>query len=428
MKKINWKSPKYIIPLIMLPFLFIGYFAYGVIKNKKGSKEIAVTTIDTLKGKGSYNTDLPSVSKDVENKHLDDKFQVAANLYKNQTGRTGINALEQKDQINGPQIGDIYSDAEARNIDSRQKMKELEKQMQTSQSLMNDQIRQTTARQNQIARRNTYNDNPYSSRPSYGGGGDDIESIIANAKRQTREIENYGRGETEQPKDQMAIFREQMQLVDSMQRATEERQNPNKRKNPPAKKTIPKSEQALPVAKADKSAGSSFNTVSKTSAQEKDDEVLRAVIDEDGKVFAGSRMRFRLLQPITVGKYVIPKNTFVYGNVVGFQAQRINIKIEEILFNNLHLPVEIDIFDNDGYLGLYVPGSNFREFTRDIGRQSSQGIANIQVMDGTNESLKASLIKQLFTSGSNSISKLVTQQKANIKYNYIVILKPKTND
>ena len=416
---INLKHPKYMLPIIALPFLAIAFYAFGSM-TEKNVTDIEATKLDTMKGKGAYNSDLPEVANSIAQKSLDDKFALAANMYKEQTTSSGIEQLKEEEPSK-PEINQIYTDEEARNMEARKQLLELQNKMKESQILMSQEIDQTTRQQQYIAA---------ASAPSkQRGNREDILSIVhqANKQAQSMDMDNVPQ---EKEVDPMLMFRDQMRIVDSMQKESERRTTGSadprtlfKLNQPPGER--PKVEEPLSVSSTKLNNTSAFTTVLKATDIPPEEQVLRAVIDEDGKVFAGSRLRFRLLQPIQVGKYFIPKNTYVYGNVVGFQTQRVNIKIEEILWNNLHLPVNIDIFDQDGYLGLYVPGSNFREFTREIGTQSSQGMGSVQIIDQGTESLKASLIKQLFTSGSNSISKLISQQKANIKYNYFVILKPK---
>jgi hypothetical protein len=99
----------------------------------------------------------------------------------------------------------------------------------------------------------------------------------------------------------------------------------------------------------------------------------------------------------------------------------VNISIAQILYNNTSLPVKIDLFDSDGYLGLYVPGSNFREFSKEIGTQGTQGLS--QVVTPDNSDIKMSMLSKLFNTTTTTLSNLIKNDKAFLKYNYIVFLK-----
>jgi hypothetical protein len=114
----------------------------------------------------------------------------------------------------------------------------------------------------------------------------------------------------------------------------------------------------------------------------------------------------------------------VYGVITGFQTQRVNISVSQIMFEGRPLPVRLDVFDNDGYLGLYVPGSNFREFSKEVGTQGTNGLSSIYTSNGTTDAT-SSIISKLFTTTGNSINKVIRKDKAFLKYNYIIYLKEK---
>lgn len=118
----------------------------------------------------------------------------------------------------------------------------------------------------------------------------------------------------------------------------------------------------LPVSKTKE-----YKTAFNTAYAAKSEKSIKAIIDEEKKVFNASRIRIRLLDDIYVGGELTPKGTYIYAMITGFQTQRINLTVTSIMKDETPLPVKLDLFDQDGYLGLYVPGSNFREFTKEIG-------------------------------------------------------------
>ena len=79
------------------------------------------------------------------------------------------------------------------------------------------------------------------------------------------------------------------------------------------------------------------------------------------------------------------------------------------------------LFDNDGYLGLYVPGSNFREFSKEIGTQATQGLSQVATPD--NSDVRMNMLSQIFSTTTTTLSSLIRKNKAFLKYNYIVYLK-----
>jgi conjugative transposon TraM protein len=235
--------------------------------------------------------------------------------------------------------------------------------------------------------------------------------------------------------EQMRLFRDQMSLLDSMQQEnsgkspTGELQNENFSSSTRKRKTLtnnfdkerfdPDKDSSFRPLKVTRTLvqASSFNTL---SASKPADEI-KAIIDQGLKAIAGSRVSIRLMNDIFVGGHLIPQGTLLYGIVTGFQTQRINISINQLLNDNIPLPVQLDVFDTDGYLGLYVPGSTFREFTKEIGTQGTQGLSQVRTSDNSN--VTTGLVNQVFQSASTSASKLIQKEKAFLKYNYIVYLR-----
>src|SRR5699024_6924918 len=166
-----------------------------------------------------------------------------------------------------------------------------------------------------------------------------------------------------------------------------------------------------------------INTV--TNVHE-DVQSISAMIDQNVKVHLGSRVRIRLLKDIFVGNHKIEKGSYLYGMVSGFQTQRVNISITQIQYQNTSLPVKLDVYDHDGYLGLYVPGSNFREFTKEIGTQATRGMSQVISPDGSD--VQTNLLSQVFNTTTTTMAKLIKKDKAFLKYNYIVYLKERKSD
>lgn len=85
------------------------------------------------------------------------------------------------------------------------------------------------------------------------------------------------------------------------------------------------------------------------------------------------------------------------------------------------LPVKLSIYDNDGLPGLYVPASAFRDFTKDLGSDASQGLTLQQSADNNNQ-MVMSVVSRMFESTTTAVSKLIRQNKAKLKYNTLVYL------
>ena len=109
-KKINFKQPKYMIPLlVLLPLLFIGYQASNMLSFESDTGDQVTQT-------ESVNTDLPEIntSKELETKS---KYQAMLDGFGKVTDYTAVNDTE-KEEDEKMVAETIYKEAERRRIDS----------------------------------------------------------------------------------------------------------------------------------------------------------------------------------------------------------------------------------------------------------------------------------------------------------------------
>src|SRR5690606_6695837 len=213
--------------------------------------------------------------------------------------------------------------------------------------------------------------------------------------------------------ENMRIFKEQMKLVDSLQ-------NPDKYIEETNDDVLVPTEQPLEVLNAT-SISDKFNTIRSNASNEQS---IMAIIDDDQNAIAGDRVRIKLLSDIYVGDNLIKKGSYMYAYISGFQTSRVNLMVEQIVYNNRPLRVSLTVYDNDGYMGLYVPSSNFREFTKTLGTQSTRGIGSFQMSQGEDNmaQMGQSLLRRLLSTSGQSLGKLIGRNKVNLKYNYIIYL------
>ncbi|MCB6276885.1 conjugative transposon protein TraM, partial [Phocaeicola vulgatus] len=75
------------------------------------------------------------------------------------------------------------------------------------------------------------------------------------------------------------------------------------------------------VIKSDDTNADRFNTV--TAPDEfAENKLIRAMIDQTTKAHEGTRLRFKLLDDVTVSGTKLKKGTYLYGTVTGFGQQR----------------------------------------------------------------------------------------------------------
>ena len=400
--KIKWTQPKYMIPLIALPFLLFFTYMFGGVGNSK-----KVDPRDTVRT-DQLATDIPDVSKDVDTTNLRSKFDIMQQRFKNQSDVTNLASIEEDATLqDDDQYVSGYSDEERAALQQKKARADYEKVIAD-----NDKIQQKIiASQRQIQNQNS------SSEPEEFRS---VEDILADAERKSKAINAKNR--TEDSGDigaediyaqNMKIFKDQMNYMDSLQ-------NPDKYRQTKENKPLKPKEKALPVTLAT-STKSSFNTVRSKKDREKS---IMAIVDDDQTSIAGDRIRLKLLSDIYVGDYLLKSGSFIYGYISGFQSSRVNVSVEQVMYENRPVKVNMSVYDNDGYLGLYVPSSNFREFTKQLGTQSTQGIGSFQMSQGEESTAQFTqgLLRKFLTSSGQSLGRIISKNKVKLKYNYIIYL------
>ena len=63
------------------------------------------------------------------------------------------------------------------------------------------------------------------------------------------------------------------------------------------------------------------------------------------KAHEGTRLRFKLLDDVTVSGTKLKKGTYLYGTVTGFGQQRVRASITSILIGDRFIKVKLSVFD-----------------------------------------------------------------------------------
>ena len=164
-----------------------------------------------------------------------------------------------------------------------------------------------------------------------------------------------------------------------------------------------------------------FNTLTQNEHEPK---LIKAIIDEDVKATDGSRVRLRLLDDIEIGETVVKKGSYLYATMSGFGSQRVKGSINSILVDDELIKVSLSLYDTDGLEGLYVPGSQFRETTKDVASGAMQSNMNID-QSGANNSFSQwgmQAVTNAYQKTSNAISKAIKKNKVKLKYGTFVYL------
>ncbi|HJP63219.1 MAG TPA: conjugative transposon protein TraM [Mucilaginibacter sp.] len=145
---------------------------------------------------------------------------------------------------------------------------------------------------------------------------------------------------------------------------------------------------------------------------------IQAVVHEDQTLVSGAVIKLRLLDGIYVNGKMIPKGSFVYGTCA-LNNERLDIKIASIRYLNNILPVALTVYDLDGMEGLYVPGS--------IGRDAAKNGVGDAVQSMQFMSMDQSVATQAASAGVEAAKGLfnrkVKQIKVKVKAGYEILLK-----
>ncbi|MHA6250068.1 conjugative transposon protein TraM [Pontibacter sp. CAU 1760] len=384
MNKIDFKKGRYILPLIVLPFLFIFNYLYLDTFGPAGettAEADAAVMVETA----SLNTELPDAN--LKKREVKDKFAASREAHKYRTDYSAIRELGDN-TTRQQEYGSVYSAEEQAILDS-----------------LNNEI---LAGQQPEPFMNRVNQRQESSR---------YATSSAPARKAPR------RTESDYEKE-MRLFREQMAYVDSLSRAGEEpTSKPTRRRltATPSESELPKEEapEALSVSKSANLNTAYFNTISGTP----EEEFIKAILDEGLKVQDGGRIRVRLMDDIYVAGMEIAKGSYLYGLVSGFSAQRVEITISSILMGEQIAPVSLSVYDNDGLKGLYVPDSQFREFTRELASRATQGQSiNFERDPENSAQILYSMADRMAQTATRAAGSAIKRNKAKLKYNTVVYL------
>ena len=384
MIKVNFKQPKYIFPLVIfVPLCALIYFVMQTFGGgESGKQEVATDRI---------NMELPEARAE----EAGDKMYEMSRRFGDEEAFTAVGSLgEDKEENESLEHGYTEEElnrldaAEAERIRQQQEMEELERSLAESRKHINSYA---------------YGDNPANRNDGYSSQEDfarDLEEIQRRSYERQKAIES-GLGIGNEDAEEAA----RKQRADSIARVQEEEMERNR----------PNLVIKSPDTNADK-----FHTVEAESSTA-DATLIRAMIDQNTKAKEGTRLRFKLLDDVTVSGTKLKKNTYLYGTVTGFGQQRVRAAITSILVGGKFIKVNLSVFDNDGMEGFYVPESAFRDFVKDAGASTVQQNISFE-SDGygsgiSGEAVALQALQNMYNSATSALSSNIRKNKAKIKYN-----------
>lgn len=149
---------------------------------------------------------------------------------------------------------------------------------------------------------------------------------------------------------------------------------------------------------------------------------IRAVIHGEQKdITTASQVKIRLLDNVNVAGISIPRNTMVYAKA-SFTANRILLNIESIAYNDNVYPFDAQIYDVDGFEGLYIPDNA----VNDAGKETT---SNTLSGEGVGITTTQRTLSKIITTTSSAVksaaSNKIRETKVTLPANYKIIIKQK---
>ena len=396
LKKINWKQPKYMLPLIIyVPLLFVGYFVIDLFHTEKAAiPDTSMTTTEYL------NPELPDAK--MKGDGIGNKYESMLKSYGRIDDYSAMNNIDRNNDEEKEGYDSKYSDEERELLESQdaQKFAELQRQLQESA-----QKGQEVANGNVLSEEDRLARSQQREREAM----DELNRALAQARLQGQQATQVPESNTNEQED----------IADNTPSKTEAKVTVNER----LVKLIDDEDEAQEVVKKVKTTSDYFNTIVDADAEPN---LIKAIIDENIKAVDGSRVRLRLLDDIEINEVVVPKGSYIYATMSGFGSQRVKGNVKSILIHDELIKVNLSLYDTDGLEGLYVPGSSFRETTKDV---ASVAMSNTSSLTSSSTTAGNALVQwgnQAISNAvqktSNALGKAIKKNSAKLKYGTFVYL------
>ena len=373
------------IPLIIyFPLLFVGYFVIDLFHTEKAEIPDGLATTEYL------NPDLPEAK--MKGDGIGNKYESMLKSYGKIDDYSALGNIERNEEDTREEYESKYTDEEREQLEAQEAAKLAEMQRQLQESAQKGQ---------EIAQ---------------GGSSSEEDRIARSKQREQEAMDELNR----------AIAQARLQAQQSMMPAATDTADAGQREGKVEasdKKKTDDDEEPQEVVKKVKITSDYFNTL---CDNDKETSLIKAIIDENIKAVDGSRVRLRLLDDIEINDVVVPKGSYLYATMSGFGSQRVKGNVQSIMVDDDIIKVSLALYDTDGLEGLYVPSSQFRETTKDVGSGALSNTSSLTNSSTTSGNSLATWGAQTITNAvqktSNAISKAIKKNNAKLKYGTFVYL------
>lgn len=400
LKKINWKQPKYMIPLIIyFPLLFVGYFVIDLFYTEK-----AEVPNNSLTSTEYLNPILPDAK--MKGDGIGNKYESMLKSYGKIDDYSAIDNIDRNNEDEKEEYDSKYTDEERELLESQesQRLAEMQRQLQES-AQKGQEVGNGISEEDRLARSQQREQELM----------EELNRVLAQARLQGQHSTAPGN-----------------QVLDAqVNMTTETKTEGNVTINENAVQSLSEEDEAQEVVKKVKVSSDYFNTL---CDNDKEPNLIKAIIDEDIKAVDGSRVRLRLIDDIEINEVIVPKGSYIYALMSGFGSQRVKGNVKSILIGDELIKVNLSLYDTDGLEGLYVPNSSFRETSKDVASGAMSNTSTLTSNNGTSGNSLTQWGTQAISNAvqktSNALSKAIKKNSAKLKYGtqvYLINGKEKKN-
>ncbi len=401
--KINFKQPKYMLPAILYPLLLIaGYLIFDIFDTETAEKPNALQTTEFL------NSELPQAQ--IRNDGIGGKYESMVKSYGKIQDYSAVENIDRNDEDENKEGYDSkYSkeDLALLDMEAAQRTEELEKLQRTQE--MEEKLRQS-AEKGKMLMTDSTGIQPLSEAERLARSKQREQEALAELQKALAEARLSGQKSVGELPENTDNARDGNTSMKGRIEVNENEVN-----------SIDENTTSSTVVKLVKKPSDYFHTLAENEPEPK---LIKAIIDEDIKAVDGSRIRLRLLDDVEIGELVVPKGAYLYATMNGFGSQRVKGNVKSLMVADELVKVNLSIYDTDGLEGLYVPGSTFRETSKDVA--SSALGSNVNMNNGTTGNSFTQwgmqAVQNAYQRTSNAISKSVKKNKAKLKYGTFVYL------
>ncbi len=151
-----------------------------------------------------------------------------------------------------------------------------------------------------------------------------------------------------------------------------------------------------------------------------DQNAVEAIIASNQTIVNGAVVKFRTITDMYVNGSLVPANTIVAG-IAALDGERLMVEIHSIRSGKNLYGVKLSVYDMDGLPGIYIPGT----INREVAKESLNNSLSLADMTTLDPSFKAQAAATGISAVKNLISKKSKLVRVQVKAGYKVLFKNK---